>query len=194
MATEDVTVLLQEWSNGNREALDRLMPAVYRELRSLAAAYMRRERVNHTLQSTAVVHEAFLKLVDQREVRWQNRAHFFGIAAQMIRRILVDHARAQRAAKRGGDACTLALDEVLAVAEKRDIDILALDDALSALARMDERQARVVEMRFFCGLSVEESAEALNTSPATVKRDWVAAKAWLFRELDRTGAAAPPES
>lgn len=186
----NVTILLQQWSRGNEGAIEQLFPLVYDELRKLAGAYLRRERADHTLQSTALVHEAFLRMVDQQAVEWQSRAHFFGIAARLIRQILVDHARARRAQKRGGDALTLPLDEALAVPERKSVDLVALDDALSALARLDERQAKVVELRFFAGLSIEETAEALRTSAATVKRDWVVAKAWLLRELDRSGGAA----
>jgi RNA polymerase sigma factor (TIGR02999 family) len=179
----DVTRLLSDWSNGDRRALDELLPLVYEELRHLANAYLRRERDGHTLQSTALVHEAFLRLVNQHEVQWQGRAHFFGIAAQMIRRILVDHARAQGAAKRGAGAVRLELGEALAVAQQRDLDLIALDDALERLAIMDERQSRIVELRFFAGLSVEDTADVLGISTATVKREWSSARAWLFREV-----------
>jgi RNA polymerase sigma factor (TIGR02999 family) len=179
----DVTQLLVNWSNGDRQALERLTPLVYSELRRLASRYLRRERPGHTLQSTALVHEAYLRLIDQRNVHWQNRAHFFGIAAQLIRRILVDHARSHHAQKRGADACKLSLDEAIATAEKRDLNLVALDDALEDLAQIDEQQSRIVELRFFTGLSIEETAEVLGISPATVKRDWAAAKAWLYREI-----------
>lgn len=190
MTTPDVTQLLHQWSEGNRAALDSLTPVVYDELRKLAGIYLRRERGDHTLQATAVVHEAYMRLVDQRSVRWQNRAHFFGIAAQMIRRILVDHARGVRAAKRGGGSVALSLDEAIGVSEKRDLELEALDDALEALAAVDAQQARIVELRFFTGLSIEETAEVLGVSESTVKRDWVSAKAWLFRELSRRHAKA----
>jgi RNA polymerase sigma factor (TIGR02999 family) len=190
MSAPDVTQLLHRWSSGNRNALDNLTPVVYDELRRLAGIYLSRERSDHTLQATALVHEAYMKLVDQKNVRWQNRAHFFGIAAQMIRRILVDHARGVRAAKRGGGAMALSLDEALGVSEKRDLEIEALDDALAALAKIDPQQARVVELRFFTGLSIEETAEVLGISDSTVKRDWVSAKAWLFRELSRRKSEA----
>jgi RNA polymerase sigma factor (TIGR02999 family) len=193
MTTPEVTQLLQQWSDGNKAALDSLTPVVYDELRRLASIYLHRERSDHTLQATAVVHEAYMRLVDQRSVRWQNRAHFFGIAAQMIRRILVDHARGVRAAKRGSGAVALSLDEALGVSEKRDLEIEALDDALETLAKVDPQQARIVELRFFTGLSIEETAEVLNVSESTVKRDWVSAKAWLFRELSR-GTANPAGS
>jgi len=185
MSEQDVTQLLRDWSQGNRAALELLTPIVYDELRRLAQYYMGRENAGHTLQATALVHEAYLRLFDQRRMQWQNRAHFFGIAAQMIRRILVDHARATRAAKRGGGAVALSLDEALGVAEKKDIEMIALDDALRTLAEVDHQQAKIVEMRFFTGLTIEETAEALGISPATVKRDWVSAKAWLFREMTR---------
>lgn len=190
MSSPDVTQLLHQWSSGNRNALDNLTPVVYDELRRLAAIYLSRERSDHTLQATALVHEAYMKLVDQKNVRWQNRAHFFGIAAQMIRRILVDHARGVRAAKRGGGAMALSLDEALGVSEKRDLEIEALDDALETLAKIDPQQARVVELRFFTGLSIEETAEVLGISDSTVKRDWTSAKAWLFRELTRRKSGA----
>jgi RNA polymerase sigma factor (TIGR02999 family) len=179
----DVTRLLADWSNGDRQALDELLPLVYEELRHLANAYLRREREGHTLQSTALVHEAFLRLVNQRDVHWRGRAHFFGIAAQMIRRILVDHARAQRAAKRGAGAVRLELDDAIAVAHQRDLDLIALDDALGRLAMLDERQSRIVELRFFAGLSVEDTAEVMGISTSTVKREWASARAWLFREV-----------
>jgi RNA polymerase sigma factor (TIGR02999 family) len=159
------------------------MPLVYSELRRLASRYLRRERSDHTLQSTALVHEAFLRMVDQKSVRWQNRAHFFGIAAQWIRRILVDHARSRQALKRGASPFLLSLDEAIAASQQRSVDLVALDDALGGLARLDPQQARIVELRFFAGLTVEEAAEVLRVSPATVKRDWTAAKAWLYREM-----------
>ena len=180
---QGVTELLVSWSNGDQQALDRLTPLVYGELRRLAARYLRRERSDHTLQSTALVHEAYLRLIDQKHVRWQNRAHFFGVAAQMIRRILVDHARGKQAAKRGAGGWKLSLDEAIATPEQRDLDLVALDDALGGLAKIDPQQSRVVELRFFAGLSIEETAEVLRISPATVKRDWTAAKAWLYREM-----------
>lgn len=186
MDSGDVTRLLVDYSNGKREALDVLTPLVYGELRNLAARYLRRERSDHTLQSTALVHEAYLRLIDQNQVRWQNRAHFFGVAAQMIRRILVDHARTKHAQKRGGNAQKLSLDEAIGLPEQRDLDIIALDDALKLLAELDPQQSKVIELRFFGGLSIEETAEALGISPATVKREWVTARAWLLRQLSRT--------
>lgn len=159
------------------------MPLVYDELRRLANHYLRQERSDHTLQPTALVHEAYLKLIDQSRVDWQNRAHFFGVAAQSMRRILVDHARSHRASKRGGVQQKLALDEAVDYSQPRDIDLLALDDALNLLAKLDERQSQVVELRFFGGLTIEETAAALGVSPATVKVDWSMAKAWLHREI-----------
>jgi RNA polymerase sigma factor (TIGR02999 family) len=178
-----VTRLLLEWSSGNPEALDRLLPLVYDELRGIARQYLRHERAGHTLQPTALAHEAYLKLVDQQRVRWQNRAHFFAVAAQLIRRILVDHARSHGAAKRGGGVPAATLEAVLQPSMKRDLNVVALDDTLARLAALDARQARLVELRFFGGLNVEETAEVLGVSSATVKREWRTAKAWLHREL-----------
>jgi len=180
---QDVTQLLVNWSKGDQESLERLIPLVYGELHRLADRYLRRERQGHTLQSTALVHEAWLKLIDQRNVHWQNRAHFFGVAAQLIRRILVDYARNRHAEKRGGHAYKLSLDEAIEMPKQRDLDLVALDDALESLSRVDPQQGRIVELRFFAGLSIEETAEVLRISPATVKRDWVSAKAWLYREM-----------
>lgn len=182
----DVTRLLQQWSNGQEQALDRLMPQVHAELRKLAGRYLRKERATHTLQPTALVNEAFLKLVDQRSVKWQNRAHFFGIAAQAMRRILVDHARAHGAGKRGGGERRVSLDGAVAITGNVDIDVLALDEALTRLAAIDPQQSRVVELRYFGGLTMEETAEVMQISPATVGREWRMAKAWLFAELSRT--------
>ncbi len=181
----DVTALLINWSNGDNRALDELMPVVYGELRRLAGSYLRRERATHTLQSTALVNEAFLRLVSQQDVHWRSRAHFFGIAAQMIRRILVDHARAAHAGKRGSGAVRIELEDHLAIAQQSELDLVGLDDALARLAELDERQARIVELRFFTGLSVEETAEVMHISPATIKREWSSARAWLFREMTR---------
>lgn len=175
------TALLVRWKNGDHNALDQLLPLVYDELRRLARSYLRRERSQHTLQSTALVHEAYLRLVDQN-VDWQSRAHFFGIAAQMMRRILVDHARARHAAKRG-DGLKVTLDEGMALAEAQSLDVLALDRALNELAKVDEQQGKVVELRYFAGLSIEETAEAMSISAATVKREWTMAKAWLARAI-----------
>jgi RNA polymerase sigma factor (TIGR02999 family) len=185
-AQDSVTKLLLDWGAGNRAALDALTPLVYDELRRLAGHYLRRERPDHTLQSTALVHEAYMRLIDQRNVRWQNRAQFFGLAAELIRRILVDHARAKQAAKRGGTAVKLTLDEALDASAGRDLDLVRLDDSLKALAEVDSQQSRIVELRYFAGLTIEETAEALDISPATVKRDWVVAKAWLRRQMDKT--------
>ena len=181
----EITRLLADWSNGDQRALEKLTPLVYEELRRLAKRYLRQERPGHTLQSTALVHEAYLKLVGQHDVRWQNRAHFLGIAARLIRRILVDYARNRYAQKRGAEAPKLSLDEALAVSEGRDLDLVSLDEALQALAEFDERQSRIVELRFFAGLSIDEAAELLRVSPATIKREWTAARAWLFREMTR---------
>jgi RNA polymerase sigma factor (TIGR02999 family) len=184
-STPDVTRLLIDWSNGDEKALEELMPLVYGELRRLAGSHLRRERSANTLQCTALVHEAYLRLVNQSNVQWRNRAHFYGIAAQMIRRILVDHARAQHAGKRGAGAVRLELDDAMAVSEQRELDLLGLDAALLRLAEMDERQGRIVELRFFAGLSVEETAEVMQLSTATVKREWSSARAWLYREMTR---------
>lgn len=182
----DVTQLLVAWGAGDQAAGDRLLPEVYAELRRCAARAMRREASEHTLQATALVHEAYLRLVDQRRVQWQNRAHFFGVAAQVMRRILVDHARGRHAAKRGGGARQLTLgDADAAAAPDADdgLDVLALHEALERLAALDEAHARVVELRYFGGLNIEETAEAMGVSPATVKREWALARAWLRREL-----------
>ena len=188
-APESVTRLLIEWQGGSQQALEQLMPLVYAELKAIAARYFAREAANHTLQSTALVHEAYLRLVGQRRVRWQNRAHFFGIAAQMMRRILVDHARHQRRAKRGGPQPTLVLDEAMGVSEPApDVDLLALDEALTSLARLDPRGARIVELRFFSGLTIEETAAVLAVSSGTIKREWSTARAWLYREIRQPGA------
>jgi RNA polymerase sigma factor (TIGR02999 family) len=188
LSSLDVTQILQEVSGGDKDAPARLMPLVYDELRRLANHYLRQERPDHTLQPTALVHEAYLKLIDQSRVDWQNRAHFFGVAAQSMRRILVDHARGHRASKRGGVQQKLTLDEAVDYSQSRDIDLVALDDALNLLAELDQRQSRIVELRFFGGLTIEETAEALGVSPATVKVDWSMAKAWLRREISRTGS------
>jgi len=180
-----VTQLLQRWSGGDSRALDELTPLVYSEVRKLARSYLRRERPNHTLQPTALVNEAYIRLVDQRRVQWQSRAHFFGIAAQMMRRVLVDHARMRQAEKRGSGENAVVLDEALGVSAGRGLDLVRLDDALEALAVLDARQARIVELRFFGELSIEETAEVVQVSPATVKREWAAARTWLRRELER---------
>lgn len=181
----EITAMLRACSGGNREAINDLVPLVYQELRRQAHRYLHYERSNHTLQTTALVHEAYLRLIDQRFVNWQNRAHFFGIAANMMRRILVNYAVSRHREKRGGKDENLPLDEALCVAsDDRDIDLLALDRALNELSKLDERQAQIVELRYFSGLSIEETAEVLNISPATVKRDWAMAKSWLRAELD----------
>jgi len=185
-SSASVTALLVNWSNGDNGALEELMPLVYGELRRLAGSYLRRERAGHTLQSTALVNEAFLRLVNQQDVQWRNRAHFYGIAARMIRRILVDHARAHQADKRGAGAIRIELDDHLAVDHQRELDLVGLDESLARLSAMDERQGRIVELRFFAGLSVEETAEVMQISTATVKREWSSAKAWLYREMSRT--------
>lgn len=179
----EVTRMLVAWSNGDEAARDQLMPLVYDELHRLAKQYMNRERPGHTLQTSALVNEAFLRLVDQRDVHWQNRAHFFGIAAQMMRRILVDYARNRRYAKRGGDARQVSLDEAAIVSSERVAEVVALDDALKGLAEFDPRKSQIVELRFFGGLSIDETAEVLAVSPGTVMRDWTLAKAWLRREM-----------
>jgi RNA polymerase sigma factor (TIGR02999 family) len=180
---QNITELLVGYGRGDKEALDQLMPLVYDELRRQAARYLRREQAGHTLQTTALIHEAYVRLVDQRNVQWQNRAHFFGIAAQMMRRILVDHARAKKRVKRGGSEVRVTLGDAAVMAKDQELDIVALDQALERLAQLDEQQSRVVELRFFSGLTVEETAEVMGISKATVKRDWSMAKAWLHREL-----------
>jgi len=182
-APENVTQLLIGWSKGDKEALDKLVPLVYDELRRQAARYLQHERIGHTLQTTALIHEAYLRLIDQKNVHWQNRAHFFGIAAQMMRRILVDHARTKKRAKRGGSDVRVSLSDANLKTPGQDLDIVALDEALERLAEIDEQQSRIVELRFFSGLTVEETAEVLSISTATVKRDWSMAKAWLHREI-----------
>jgi RNA polymerase sigma factor (TIGR02999 family) len=182
-SSHEVTRLLADWRGGDQEALDRLMALVYDELRRIAGRYMRGERENHTLQTSALVNEAFLRLADHRNIDWQNRAHFFGVAAHAMRHVLVDHARSRDRLKRGGGALKVALDEAVDVADEEAAELVALDDALRSLAAFDERKARVVELRYFGGLTTEEAAEVLGVSPATVERDWSAARAWLMREL-----------
>ena len=179
----EITRLLLAWSDGDRAALERLMPLVERELHRIARHYMRRENPGHTLQTTAVVNEAYLKLIDQRSVRWQNRAHFFGVAAQIMRRILTNYARDRQRDKRGGRAVQVSLSEVAAIGAETSAELIALDEALQKLAEVDERKSRVVELRYFGGLSVEETAEVLGVSTVTVARDWKLAKAWLAREI-----------
>lgn len=186
--SNQVTELLVRWRGGDKEALDSLMPLVYGELRRIAQHYLNNERSGHTLQSTALVHEAYVRLAHQDLPQWQNRAHFFAVAAQLMRQILVDYARSHRASKRGGDVYKLALDDAEEQPQAADLDIVALDDALKTLALMDAQQSKVVELKFFGGLSIEDTAEVLGISPSTVKRDWVTARAWLYRELDRSAA------
>jgi len=183
----EVTQMLLDWSAGRQEAPEALVSAVYDELRQLAECYMRHERPDHTLQATALVHEAYLELIGQRQVRWQSRAHFFGLAAQLMRRILLEHARRRRAAKRGGLERRVPLEEAIVMVEAPDIDLLALDEALNRLTALDPPQGRIVELRFFGGLTIEETAEFLGLSPATIKREWTAAQAWLHRELKDEG-------
>ena len=184
-STDNVTKLLLDLSGGDRSAVDLLLPVIYDELRKLAANYLRRERPDHTLQPTALVHEAYLHLVDQTRVNWQNRAHFFGVAAQIMRRLLIDHARKHNAEKRGQDYEKLSLDENIDRSVERSGDLIALDDALNALATFDEQKARLVELRYFGGLSIEETADVMGVTPTTVKRHWRLAKAWLYGELQR---------
>jgi RNA polymerase sigma factor (TIGR02999 family) len=188
-SSSQVTELLGRWRGGDREALDALMPLVYTELRRVANHYLRNERSGHTLQSTALVHEAYVRLVNQDFPEWQNRAHFFAVAAQLMRQILVDYARSHGAAKRGGSVCRLTLDEAEEVPQPMDVDVVALDEALKTLAEMDPQQSRVVELKFFAGLSIEDTSDVLGISPSTVKRYWITARAWLYRELDRSARA-----
>ena len=183
-----VTALLVRWREGDPQALEALMPLVYDELRRLAHYYLQRERPEHTLQSTALVHEAYLRLAGQNPPQWQNRAHFFGIAAHLMRQILVEYARGHNAAKRGSGACKLTLDEAMALPTKVDVDVVALDRALTELSELDAQQGRIVELRFFGGLTIEDTSEVLGISPATVKRDWTTARAWLHRAI--TGEAS----
>ena len=186
----DITRLLREWQGGSADALERLIPLVYRELHALASRYFSAERRDHTLQATALVHEAYLKLAGQRDVDWQNRAHFFGIAARLMRRILVDHARSDRRVKRGGGVANVSLADVDAGASPEPLDPVdahALDEALGRLETLDPQQGRVVELRFFGGLTVEETAQVMALSPATVKREWAVARAWLYREMTGEG-------
>jgi RNA polymerase sigma factor (TIGR02999 family) len=184
---QDVTQLLHNWRNGDSQAFDRLLPLVHDELRRIASRYMRRERAGHTLQTTALVNEAYLRLVGQKNVAWQDRAHFYAVAAQVMRHLLVDHARRRHYAKRGGNAQRITLDETAVVSSQRDDNLLALDEALTKLAEIDPRKVKLVELRYFGGLSAEETAEVLGVSEITVKREWLKTKAWLYREL--TGEA-----
>jgi RNA polymerase sigma factor (TIGR02999 family) len=182
---KEVTQLLKELRGGNEAAVDKLVPLLYGELRHMAAAYLSRERRDHTLQPTAVVHEAYLRLVEQKEVQWQNRQHFFGVAAQAMRRVLVDHARRHQSLKRGGEAGKISLESAMVAANDRSAELVAVDEALTRLAAVDPQQARIVELRFFGGLTVDETAKLTGISPATVKRDWNVAKAWLTREIGK---------
>ena len=181
----EVTRLLSNWSKGDSEARDAVFPLVYDELRKLAASYLRRERSDHTLQATALVHEAYMRLVEHDHANFQNRQHFFGAAAQLMRRILVDHARGRLAAKRGSASTRVELTEAIAMSQDQPVEMLALDESLTRLASLDLQQAQVVELRVFAGLSVEETAEVMSISPATVKREWALAKAWLLRQIQR---------
>ena len=187
---QEITHLLVAWGNGDSRALQELMPLVYRELRRLAHGRLGRERPDHTLQTTALVHEAYLRLADQRDASWKNRAQFFAVAAQMMRRVLVDYARARQYTKHGGGAQQVDLDEAMVVWRDRAAEVVALDEALTSLAELDPRKGRVVELRFFGGLSIEETAEILGVSPGTVMRDWTLAKAWLQREMTHGGPDA----
>ena len=184
-SAKPVSALLVKWQNGDQEALHALMPLVYDELRRVAHQYLQAERKDHTLRSTDLVHEAYLRLVNQQSSEVENRAHFFAVAARLMREILVDYARSRRALKRGY-GCKITLDQDMEMAQKRDLDVLALDDVLNALAGFDSQQARIVELRFFAGLSIEETSVVLKISPATVKRDWATARAWLYREMNRS--------
>ena len=179
----EITRILKSWSGGNREAVDDLMPLVYDELHKVAQQYLRRQRTDHTLQPTALVNEAYLKLIDISDVEWQDRAHFFAFASQVMRHILVDYARGQAREKRGGGAQKLSLDEAISYSKETEVDLLALDEALSELATIDEKQGKIVELRFFGGLTVEETGVVMRISPATVKREWRIAKAWLFKRM-----------
>jgi RNA polymerase sigma factor (TIGR02999 family) len=185
LSQQQITQLLLDWSDGDKSALDALMPLVYEELRRLARHYMRGERQGHTLQTTALVNEAYTRLVDYKQMRWQDRAHFFAVAAQAMRRVLVDHARNHRRDKRGAGAVKVSLDEVAMMADEQAAEMVALDAALTSLAEFDPRKSQIVELRYFGGLSIEETAEVLGISPVTVKRDWSTAKVWLHREISR---------
>jgi RNA polymerase sigma factor (TIGR02999 family) len=182
-SSQEVSQLLIDWGNGDQTALDKLVPLVYQELHHLAAQYMRHEAPGHTLQTSALVNEAYLKLVDQKRVKWQNRAHFFGVAAQMMRRILVDHARGRTRAKRGGQRKKITLDTSVILSTEKAAEFVALDDALNALAKVDPQKSRIVEMKIFCGLNMDEIAEVEKVSPSTIEREWRKAKAWLHREI-----------
>lgn len=185
-SSQPVSELLVRWKRGEQDALEVLLPLVYDELRRLAHHHLQGERAGHTLQSTALVHEAYLRLADQEPLRLDNRAHFFAVASHLMRQILVDYARKHHAAKRGANNLTLTLDEAVALPKKRNLRLVALDDALNGLAELDARQSQIVELRFFGGLSIDETSEVLGVSPATVKREWSTARAWLYREMDST--------
>src|SRR5688572_30839633 len=185
LAPHDVTQLLRDWSGGDQAAADKLMPLVYEELRHLAHQYMRREKPGHTLQTSALVNEAYVRLVKQSEIQWESRAHFFGIAARLMRQILVDQARRKNFAKRGGGAIRVSLNDATAIAQEQSANVMALDEALKTLEQTDPRKSRIVELRFFGGLSIEETAEALKVSPGTVMREWTFARAWLRSEMSR---------
>ena len=187
---KDITTLLLEWSGGNRAALDELMPLIYAEFRQLATRALSRERPNHTLQSTALAHELYLKLIDQKRAQWRDREHFFAMASQIIRRILVDYARRLHAQRRGGLDTRITLDEALAPQQDRDLNLVELDNALEALSQIDSQQARIIELRFFGGLSIEATGRILGVSPSTVNREWNLARAWLYRELSRSADAS----
>ena len=180
---QDSSVILKDWSGGDRASADRLLSLVYDELRKIAGQYLRKEKSDHTLQPTALVHEAYMKLIDISDISWQDRAHFFAVSANIMRHILVDHARAKLAEKRGGDAQRISLEDADSLSSEPDVDLLAVDEALNELAEFDEQQSRIVELRFFGGLTIEETAHVAGISPATVKREWAMAKAWLHRKL-----------
>jgi RNA polymerase sigma factor (TIGR02999 family) len=183
LSQRQVTQLLLDWSDGDQDALNKLIPLVYQELKRMARYYMRRERADHTLQTSALVNEAYIRLVDYKKMRWQDRAHFFAVAAQAMRRILVEHARGRTRAKRGGEVRKVSLDEAATLADGKAADMVALDDALNGLAEFDPRKSQIVELRYFGGLNIEETAEVIGVSPATVKREWNTAKIWLHREI-----------
>lgn len=180
---KEISLILKDWSGGKRESADVLLSLVYDELRRIARQYLRKERADHTLQPTALVHEAYMKLIDISDVSWQDRAHFFAVASNVMRHILVDHARARAAEKRGGERERIALEDAVNLSDKADVDLLALDEAMHRLAEFDAQQSKIVELRFFGGLTIEETAHVIGISPATVKREWTMAKAWLFRRL-----------
>jgi len=188
-SANEVTQLLVSWGKGDQQSLENLIPLVYDELRRQARRYLRRERPDHTLQSSALVHEVYVRLIDQRQANWHNRSQFFGVAAQLMRRILVDHARSRGAVKRGAGVTKLAIAEEVAAIEMQNVDLIALDTSLTKLEQIDPQQCRIVELRFFSGLSIEDTADALSISPATVKRDWAMAKAWLYREISGSPAS-----